>query len=220
MPTTVGTPVQGTNSVNANSTATKTGCTAGNSLVILLRWDGTVSVSTITCSDETVTAIGTENTGYSHAGNPHSRFYQIANLQSSGDKVINVALSGSPASVNCIAIWEFSGADTAGIYDSEVKAEASGVPSTNITTTTNNASVVAYCSGNSGQPGAGAGFTALNGSNIIYYDNCEHDDDIGAAGSRTVAFTVSQGNYGIHAVAIKAAGGGGGGKPANYYAQL
>lgn len=213
-----GAGLQGTNSVNANSTITKTGCTAGNSLAILLRWDGTVSVSSITCSGETVEAIGTENTNYTHAGNPHSRFYEIKNLQSSSDKVVNVTLSGSPASVNCLAVWELSGADTTGTYDNEVKSSGSGVPSTSLTTGSANAAIIAYCSGNSGQPGAGTGYTALGGANIIYYDNCEHDEDVGAAGSKTVAFTVSQGNYGIHAISFKAAGaGGGGGKPVNYY---
>ncbi len=205
---------QGTNYVTYQSNATISGVTAGNSIVILVRWDGAVSISAITCSGETIVAVGTEKSDYSHLSNGKTRWYVINNVQSSSSKTVNVDLTGSPAFQNCVSMWEISGAQTSGIYDAELSALGTGSePSGTLTTTVAPATIFAYASGNSSKPGAGAGYTAEGGTNIHYYDNLEYDSDmsVGAAGGKTVAFTTSQANWGLHAISIKESGAVAGG---------
>lgn len=216
--------VQGTNYVTYQSNATINSVTAGNSLVILVRWDGAVSINTILCTGETIVAVGTEKSNYTHLTNGKSRWYVINNVQSSANKTVNVELTGAPAFQNCVAMWEISGAETAGIYDAELSAlGTSSAPSGTLTTTAAPATIFAYASGNSSKPTAGTGYTAEGGTNIHFYDNLEYDSDmsVGAVGGKTVAFAVSQGAWGLHAISVKESGATGGSttKPAYYYAQ-
>jgi hypothetical protein len=216
--------VQGANSVVVGSAVTITGTTAGNSLVILTRWTEDVTISSITCSGETVTAVGSRKNNYPFYASC-SQWHVINNLQSSGDKTISVTLSATPNYQNCVSVWEISGAETSGIFDAEVSANGSAsVPSTTLTTTVSPATIFALAAGTSGKPTAGSGYTAEGTGNILQYDNVEYDSDmsVGSPGAKTVAFAVSQTNWGLHAISIKESGATGGSstKPAFYYAQL
>lgn len=216
--------VQGANSVVVGSSVTITGTTAGNSLVILTRWTENVTISSITCSGETITAVGSRKTDYPFYASC-SQWHVINSLATGGSKQIDVTLSATPNYQNCISVWEVSGAETSGIFDAEASATGSGsVPSTTLTTTVSPATIFAMAAGTSAKPTAGSGFTAEGGANILQYDNTAYDSDmsVGSPGAKTVAFAGSQTNWGLHAISIKESGASGGSstKPAFYYAQL
>jgi hypothetical protein len=215
---------QGSKSVNSSSSVTITGVTAGNALLILIRWDtgAAVTVSSVTCPGETVVAIGTPFSASLFGTTVRSAWYAINNVQSSGDKTISTTLSAAPAFGNCTTAWEVGGQEAAGIFDSDGSASgASSAPSVNVTTTVGPTAIFAWAAGNSSKPTAGSGYTAEGASNIHYYDDVEYDSDMnsGSAGSKTVAFTGSQTQWGIHAIAIKESGAGGGGGGAELMGQ-
>lgn len=195
--------VQGANSVVVGSSVTITGTTAGNSLVILTRWTENVTISSITCSGETIVGAGTRKTDYPFYQSC-SQWHVIDNLQTGGSKQINVTLSATPNYQNCVSVWEVSGADTAGIYDAIASATgSSSAPSTSLTTGVSGAAIFALAAGTSSKPTAGSNYTAEGAANILQYDNCEYDVDVGGAGSKTVDFGGSQTNWGLHAISIK-----------------
>lgn len=213
--------VAGTASSNTTCNVTVAGCVAGDALVVLHVWDGAVTENAPTCPSETVATVGTQGTGIS-GWSSKFRWHLIENVQASGDKTVTATISGAPASVNCVVAWRLSGTNNSAGSPYDTSANANGTtadPSFNLTTSASGAAILAGCETNNGASTAGSGYTLRT---FFGTTRGQDDNDVGAAGSKTVPFThATTTDWGITAIAIKSAdGAAGGGKPAFYYAQL
>lgn len=187
------------------------GCTAGNSIVVGVRWYEATTISSITITNESNATLH----GSAQAGGPDAgtlQFASLAEVTQSGDKTINVTMSGATDFGRVFAM-EVSGGDTTDFFDVEGGATGTDTtPEVSITTTVDGCLIVGQCISNISDPAAGTGYTGIALANSFQQDAGEYDLDAGTAGAKNVDFTVSNtGNWVVKAAAFKPAAGGGGG---------
>lgn len=177
-------------------------CTAGNSVVVCIRWYNVVTISSITCSGETVTLVGSPAVN----GTRCSQFAVINNVASTASKTVDVTLSGTAANVS-ICLVEFSGAKTSGIAGAHPAASTgtSANPSHSITTTADNSAIVGILMSNISGATPGSGYTTLSFNTWWSYEYGQYDADVGAAGAKTVNWTMSSEAWHIDALEVLAA---------------
>ena len=205
---------QSINGVVAQNTLTLTGTASGNALVILVVWDGTPTFTSVTISGETVVNVGSVQDFSAFSTTNHSRWCVVNSLASGGSKSVVADLSAAPAFGLTIMAWEVSGAESAGIYDNSGSANGtSSVPSVSVSASVSPTAIFAWACGNSGKPTAGSSpiaFTAEGAANSIYYSDTERAIGVTGTGSKTINFTGSQSEWGIHGIIVKESGATGG----------
>ena len=177
---------------------------AGDTCLINVRWYGTQTISTLTFTGESnPTVLGSPQTG--GPDNARSQWALLSNVTGTGSKTAAVTLSGTPLQV-CMAMWRLSGCDTAGAEDARNGATStSSTPSVSVTTNTASTAIFAMMSNNNGPATAGGAYTQETVVDAHRYDDCEYDIDAGAAGAKTVDFSLGgSGLWVINAIAIKA----------------
>lgn len=177
-------------------------CTAGNSVVVCIRWYNVVTVSSITCSGETVTLVGSPAVN----GLRCSQFAVINNVASTASKTVDVTLSGSASNIS-ICLVEFSGAKTSGIAGAHPAASTgtSANPSHSVTTTADNSAIVGILMSNISGATPGTGYSNLSFNTWWSYEYGQYDADVGAAGAKTVNWTMSSEAWHIDALEVLAA---------------
>ncbi len=200
------TDAAGTTSVNVSIT----GATAGNQVVVVLRWTGSATGPTVTLTGETVTLIGTAL--FNSTLNESRQLGYVKSLASGGAKTLSLSGVGSGQEVGATYL-EFSGGDTASWYDGveggTSSASASGGNLTLTTVSDHDLIVVGGANSSSnGHIGADTGYTATAVSSINWADDVEENPDVGLAGSKTINYTSgTSGAYLCKGAAFKPAGG-------------
>jgi hypothetical protein len=195
---------EGTATTGTADSITRT-CTAGNSLVVCLRWYGAFTVSSITCSGETISLVGSAAVGPTG----RSQFAVINNIASSGSKTVNVTYSGS-TSTTTLNASEWSGTLTSGAAGAHPAASTG--TSTNathsITTTAASSALIGILMDNDGGASTpGAGYTTLGFGSSFSYEYGEYNANTGAAGAKTVNWTSANSDWHVDALEILDAGG-------------
>ncbi len=197
---------------NNSNTATTcavvvTGVSAGDTLVIgSRRSSATSTITSVTVSSNAnATARGTEKTG--GPGNCILAWYTLDNVATGGSLTVTVTLNEDIK--HGIVVWHLSSADTAAAYDNSASGGAtSTTPSWSLTTNSANAAIFVVLTSDTGEPAAGAAYTAEVVINHNFFDLGEYDIDAGAAGAKTVDFgTQGSGAWIGHAISIKNATG-------------
>jgi hypothetical protein len=179
--------------------------TAGNHLVMFVLCYGAaydVTINSATAGGQSFTNQGKST----HAGSGIGvTVLTLDNISGSGSKSFVVTPSSGVGTGYCV-VYEFSGGDTAGVFDATNGASGSSTanPSLSLTTTTANAMIVALVANNVQTPTAGSGYTLTSIASTVVG---EYDLDAGAAGAKTVDFVASSDSWAMRAVSLKLAGG-------------
>lgn len=195
---------------NAHLTYTLTGCTAGNSLIILLHWyDGgsALTISAITCSGETVDLHGSPFRGTNPAGNVNCQFASIKNIASTSDKTVDVTFSNFTTGGGMV-LAEISGGNTSTLYQAGSFTNASGsstAPTISVNPAVNH-SLAWIVSSTDGLPSVfPSGYTEYFLSTAHWYDTSCADLDT-AAGAANAVFTTLDGAWLLAAAIFAPAG--------------
>ena len=211
---------EGTNGSSTTAEVTVPNASAGDTILFLIDWHAVVTVSSITCSGETVVLHGSPHTGGPNNG--RMQWAYIAEVASGGNKTTSVTWSGGP-SAGVVKAWRLTGVDTTTPIDAaSVSATASTAnPTVNITTASANAAIFSALNSQTGDPSdVQSGFTPEPMADIFWYNHGQYNVDVGAAGTKAVGYTLGAGQYVTSAIALKQAGGGGPAIPvlaSNYY---
>jgi hypothetical protein len=173
-------------SVSALTQALSSNTTVGDLLVVTIRHDPTVSVSSVADSQgNTFAAVSGSATGSSASGNLDT--YYAKNIVGGADTV-TVKLNAS-ADIADIFVSEYSGADTSSPLDAATGAGGSGTVGNSgpVTTASANDLIYGLCADGGGTPSAGTGFTLRALTDKLL------DEDALAAAAGSYAVTVSLG---------------------------
>jgi hypothetical protein len=200
----------GVNAASVNLTIN--GCTAGNAIIFGAYWsDPSTTISSATLTGESNgTLIGTAPHNSGSNGDAKCQLGYFQNLAAGGNKTLTINFSGAPA--NGLGIWAFevSGGSTTALLDAHNEGTGtSGTPSISVTTTAANDLLVGIVAGGTGaDPSAGSGFTIIAVTQFGVRNAGEYKLDAGAAGSKSVDFTLgTSDDYVVAAAAFKLAGG-------------
>jgi hypothetical protein len=193
MPISVLNGTYGTSPGGSSLAATSFPVTNGNALVVL---------GTLETAGATVTGVnlgGVEPFNAIHqftASNGHQMFIAYLKEVTSATGTYNITVSTSVGAVDGVfVVWEVSGQDTTTFYDTHTTG-TDQVSSRNITTGANNCAVFGWASSDAGEPNSWtAGFSAFDAPNMVStYEYTAFDEDIGAAGVKSVSFGQSSWN--------------------------
>jgi hypothetical protein len=199
----------------ASQSASLTGVSAGNSLVVAVIAENAsgITVSSITITSESnATLHGSEFNCTTGGRVQMMRFGSLGNVTTGGNKTITATLSAAPSQFAIFAA-EISGGDTSAFFDA-VGTGTTGSGTTisdSITTGSANSSVFCFVAADGSEPAAGTGYTGITVTNMFWYHEGQYDIDVGGAGAQSPQMTQSSGNWGMLSAAFKTAGGGGGG---------
>lgn len=195
--------------ITTHTGAVTRSCTAGNSLLVIIRWYNAVTVSSIACSGETITLVGSAQGNGALNASARTQFAVINNISSTASKTIDVTYSGAAANstVSCV---EFSGANTSGIAGAH-PAAATGTASTNpshsVTTTAADSLIVGALMSSASGATVGAGYTTLGFGSFWSFEFGECSTaTTGATGAKTVDWTNGAADWHIDAIEILAFG--------------
>jgi len=189
------------------------GTTAGRMLVIGIAWQdesAEASITSITINGETNATLIAGSKAHTGSAGDHTQLAFHPNLTAGGNKTITVTFDQTVFAT--FGVMEYAGQDTTTQPDASNNAVASAAdPTLSLTTVSANALIVALVTTQGGEPTAGAGYTLLGTRpNNSFKDEDEDLLDAGAAGAKTVNFTVAFGLYELSVASFKPAGGGGG----------
>lgn len=190
-----------------SGTLTVTSAVAGEAIVGNIRWYTTATISSVTCTGETVDLLGSPVTG--GPSNARSQWFVIRNVASSGTKSIDITGSGT---LNAgVEGWRVSGQDTTNTIN--VQNGASGTsttPTVSMTTTVAECLGLAIVSNNGADiTSPAAGWTVIALADPFWFDDGMEAADLGSAGSKTVDCTASgASSWVINAIAIAPTGAG------------
>jgi hypothetical protein len=189
-------------------------CTAGNGLLICVRWYNAVTISSITCTGETVTVVGSAFGNGTANQTARSQWAVINNIQSTATKTVNVTLSGSAANAT-VSLHEVSGQNTTSMVGARPAAStgiATANPTHSLTTTAANSAIFGALMGSASSSTPGATYTTLAFTTFWSYEFGEYLLDAGAVGAKTVNWTnAATHDWHIDAIEILPAGGASGG---------
>ncbi len=207
----------GASGVNNDNVATSIvtilpGTTIGGMIVIIFGYSGASGPVTITGATVSGEADLTEATGFNMTANGDTfRIFYLANNTGGGSKTVTITFSDF-AYFSSVTL-EYLGQDTTTQPEATttpVLGVNVGDPTISITTAAGDL-IISVCSTNSGKPTAPGGYTDLNLSNPGYWANAA-DNVAAGAGSNTLIWTdQSNTQFGVSAIAFKAAAVGGGG---------
>lgn len=163
------------------------------------------SISSATVGGSAATMIG----GVVDNGAGQSAAWGWLEVSGSGDKEVSVTYNVSTGGSSLLVAWEMSGARHADFVDltNAIDGGSGTNPSISRTTNHDNSAIFAYLETGGGNPDAGAGYTEFDPPAINNFNTFEYDEDVGAAGSKTINFVEGNGGgYGIWSVAIRAGG--------------
>lgn len=172
----------------------------------------------ITCTGGTVGAQSLVPATVQTYASMQSQQFWAVRLSTGGTKAVQITFSANPFGAATVFAMGWGNCQASGAYFGAENATATGTssaPSALLTTTGANSAILALCSnvgGGSGHPGAGTGYTAASLPDI--YVNCEgeYDDDIGAIGLKSVAFTLAAStDWAVNAIELLDVSAGGGG---------
>ncbi len=194
-------------------TAILTGTTAGGMIVIVVgQYSGTILSVTISGETDPTRITAADLVSLDSFG-----IFYLANNTGGGDKTITVTLSDSFDYGSMIAM-EYLGQDTTTQPDATTTPVIgfNGGPVQNptisIATATAGDLILTVCDSNGGKPTMPSGYSDLNLSNPGYYANAADNVNVGVPGTKTLIWTdVFNSDWGVTAVAFKAASVGGGG---------
>lgn len=197
---------------SASSGSQSKSCTAGNGLLVCIRWYGAITVSSVTCAGETVDLVGSAYGNGTANQTARSQWAYINNIQSTGSKTVSVTLSGSASNLT-ISLHEISGQETTGMIGAHAPVAtgtATANPSTSITTTAANSAVFGCLMSSASGATSGSGYTTLAFTSFWSFEFGEYTTgmDAGAAGSKTVDWTQAASDWHIDAVEVLPAGSG------------
>lgn len=219
MPTIV-TTTRADSTFSGSGTYTITGVTSGNTVLVIFEIP-TANTPLISVTDNQSNTYTEDLTATSAGGNA-LYFYRASNV-TNGPTSVTIDWTGN--ALVTANIFEVSGLTNTSPVDATVadttNFSSTTTPSQSITTTTDNAAVLAMLTLTSGTtitPDSGWSALPSSGSNFnfILYDN-----DVGAAGSKTVGGTLGATRLGRWTIAAyKAAATATAVKPAMHYARL
>lgn len=184
----------------------------GDNIILGLVWfvsggGGTARISSITCTGESNLTVHAPTLHDQLANGSYwvaHQFASLANCTASGTKTITVTMTANCSSFSGFAMAVAGGA-TSSYYDAGANATGSSAnPTASVTTTADNDLLVALQTNNGADPTAGSGYTLVSVSNSNLYDQGEYKLDAGAAGSKTVDFTLGSTTWMVTAAAFKA----------------
>jgi len=215
-------PVEAFGSTTSATLAlTLKGTTSGNQIIVGVKWDAAVTISSITCSGESnLTVHGSPLEDY-NATDTYIQLASLADITTGGDKTITVTMSGSVVNDGLyMTALEVVGGDTGGFYDTQTTAVgASGSPSVNITPTNDDSLIIGFggeeAFNNYGKPGTNFAelidYPVINAGHVFMVARW----NAGTAGSKTVGFTKienTSNDYMIIAAAFNSGAGASGDK--------
>jgi hypothetical protein len=177
--------------------------TAGNHLVMFVMPSGAaydVTIDAATAGGQAFTNRGKSTQAGAGLG---ITVLTLDNISSTGTKTFVVTPSSGVGSGQCV-VYEFSGGDTAGVFDATngTSQASQANPSVSLTTATANAMIVAVTMNNSVTCTEGSGYTLTT---ITSARAGEYDLDAGAAGAKTVDFVGASDAWAMRAVSLKLA---------------
>jgi hypothetical protein len=196
-------------SITNHTGAVTRSCTAGNSLLVVIRWYGAQTVSSISCSGETISLVGSAQGNGTLNSTARTQFAVINNIASTASKTIDVTYSAA-VSNSTVAAVEFSGANTGGIAGAHPAASTgngTANPTHSVTTTGVDSLIVgALMTSSSTGNALGAGYTTLGFGSYYSYEFGECSTaTTGATGAKTVDWTNASADWHIDAVEVLAA---------------
>ena len=206
---------------NNTGSMTLNGCTAGRTVVGAVIFRGTTqTVSSLTCSGETVNLIGSI---FSTGLDSRIQMFYTDPLASGGNKTFNLTLSAAALSLQMNALELYGDGDV--VLDVNGSGTGTGSHSITLTGVADNAAIVAFATSNQEDPDTNPGTTPLTYvgipmNNTNQLDGGEYVLDAGSAGNKTVNFNIASGTWGIKAASFVESGGGGPAVPviaSNYY---
>lgn len=192
--------------------------TAGNQLIAGVAWahttDNTITISSLVCNGQNFTLIGSPQRGAYSSNQEGIQLAYLQNVASSGPVSVDLTMSSSSFSLTgSFFILEVSGGDTASFASANQAANGtSSTPSLSITTASANEMIVGVigASGSAGgEPTPGATYTAIPLVDAGGYNTGEYKLDAGAAGAKTVDFSLAASTFWmLSAASFKLAGAG------------
>jgi hypothetical protein len=177
------------------------GTTAGRSLVVGFIYLSSATVVNVACDggESDLTLHGATANATSGVS---AQMASLGEIATGGNKTVTVNFSADPGFALAFVL-EAAGGDIASFFD--VGAGASGndaTPTVNVTTSADNALVVAIAHNLGGVPTAGGAYVSVTvGTQTVG----EYDLDAGAAGSKTVDFSSVSNQWVVRAAAFNAA---------------
>lgn len=218
MPTVVNS-YRSTSAFGGSGTYTITGVTSGNTLLVMFNLS--TSNQPIVSITDSQSGTYTEDLTFTGPNGDTFFFYRRSNITNAPTSV-TVDWTGN-AGMTC-NIFEVSGLDNASPVDAtatDTSSTFNSSPSKSITTATGSAAVFGYLALSVNQtftPDSGWSALPTSGSE---YDFIVYDNDVGAAGSKTVSGTLGAStNWRWGVIAYKAAATSTAAKPAMHYARL
>lgn len=208
----VGTTEGTTTGGSAASVSVTRSCTAGNSLIVCVRWYGAFTISSATCTGETVSIVGSAAGNGTANLSARSQFVVINNIQSTASKTVTINFSGSTSNATASAT-EVSGTDTAGVAGAHPAAStgtATSNPSHSVTTTRDGSALIGILMSSQSGATPGTGYSTLGFGSFWSYEFGERTTsmDAGTAGAKTIGWTNGSADWHIDALEILVAGGG------------
>lgn len=208
MPTRVSTDNGGSSSGDTSIVTTGTSHTAGNSLIALIAWGGSATISSISNTASDTFNLCTGTNGATPAGTNYA-IYVAHSINGNASDVTTVSLSGS-ASYRSLIVVEYSGLDTT----STCETAAKGSGGTTVTTASfspaasGNLNIALGVPENSGNWTAGSGYTIVIEDSI---DRAVQEQLSAASGAQTASmdFTSGSPQNGLTLASLKPSGGGG-----------
>lgn len=182
---------------------------AGDSIVVAALWSSaTITLDQVTISGESDATLLTAR-GPSNPDNTKSRMGYLSEVTSGGTKTVTFQMSASVGGGGEAFAVAFDGGDTTGFFDVENYGTGTGATVTvSLTTTANNACIVAIANSNNSDLTADTGNSYVNIALANNHWNIggQYLLNAGGAGAKTVQMTTGgSGAYTINAAAFKPA---------------
>lgn len=195
-----------TNSTDNGSTTSRSvtrSVTAGRLCMVMCRWYGDQTVSSIACPGESPAMIGSIRGNGTNNNTARSQWASFV-ASGTGSRTVTLTVSGTVSDIK-LSIIEISGQHASPIGASAFAFDVSTAnPSTTLTTEAANSTILALLMSSAIGATPGTGYTTLGtpGWWSEEYGQYTTGMDAGAAGSKTVNWTSSAGNWHIDAIEI------------------
>ena len=185
------------------------GTTTGRGMVVAFEIQGNTStITSVTVGTDVATLLPINNNatmGYS------TQIAYITAMTGSGTQTVTVVWTGAESVIYGIAQEIYDDVTVGIALDGSNQATGNSTSSTtSVTTGSANSALLGFSIVGTGPHTIGSGFTSIRNGGTFNFEALERNLDAGAAGSKTVDFTVTSGQWAISAAGFKASSGGGG----------
>ncbi len=206
------TPAEATENGAGQATIASTGFTAGRQLIAMIGWShASVTLTNVKydsggADERTFSQVGTVfDTGFNDG---KMQILYLSNIPATKSTAVVCNWSGGMSGAGRLFVQELIGGNTTDCLDSSGSGTGSSTTlSCSFDTNTANCCIFASGATQGGEPVEDGGYSFIAATNIVYYDGCEYNLDVGAVGTKTPAMTSASAPWAFKAAAFKLAGG-------------